>query len=65
VSSAAISKYELLTLIRDRLGLATRIDPDDDFHCDRSLDSARFRTDFSYEPPSWLAMIDELAITTG
>lgn len=65
VSSAAISKYELLTLVRDRLGLATRIDPDDDFHCDRSLDSTRFRTDFGYEPPSWPAMIDELAVTTG
>jgi dTDP-4-dehydrorhamnose reductase len=65
VSSAAISKYELLTLIRDRLGLSTRIEPEDDFHCDRSLDSTRFRAAFAYEPPSWPAMIDELAVTTG
>ena len=65
VSSAAISKYELLTLIRDRLGLSTRIDPEDDFHCDRSLDSSRFRSSFGYEPPPWPAMIDELATTTG
>jgi len=65
VSSAAISKYELLTLIRDRLGLGTRIDPEDDFHCDRSLDSSRFRSSFGYQPPSWPAMIDELATTTG
>jgi len=65
VSSAAISKYELLTLIRDRLGLSTRINPEDDFHCDRSLDSSRFRSSFGYEPPPWPAMIDELATTTG
>ncbi len=65
VSSAAISKYELLTLIRNRLGLATRIDPEDEFHCDRSLDSARFRAAFAYEPPPWPAMIDELVTTTG
>jgi dTDP-4-dehydrorhamnose reductase len=65
VSSAPISKYELLTLIRDRLGLATRIDPEDDFHCDRSLDSSRFRNSFGYEPPPWPAMIDELANTAG
>ncbi|MCW5575105.1 MAG: SDR family oxidoreductase [Burkholderiales bacterium] len=65
VSSAAISKHELLALIRDRLGLQTRIDPDDEFHCDRSLDSTRFRRAFGYEPPSWPAMIDELVTTTG
>jgi dTDP-4-dehydrorhamnose reductase len=65
VSSASISKYDLLTLIRDRLGLSARIDPEDDFHCDRSLDSSRFRSSFGYEPPPWPAMIDELATTTG
>lgn len=60
VSSAPISKYDLLVLIRDRLGLATEIEPDDVFECDRSLDSTRFRREFNYNPPVWEAMIREL-----
>lgn len=65
VSSAAISKFDLLTLIRNRLKLDIDIVPDDDFECDRSLDSSRFRTAFAYQPPSWPAMIDELALSIG
>lgn len=61
VSSTPISKYELLCAIRDRLSLDITIEPDDDFVCDRSLDSTRFRRDFVYKPPSWETMIDELA----
>ena len=61
VSSEAIDKFTLLTLIRDRSGLTTEIIPDDDFHCDRSLDSSRFRREFGYTPPSWDEQISELA----
>ena len=61
VSSDPISKYELLSLIRDKLGLDTRIIADDTLRCDRSLDSSRFRTAFGYTPPSWDDMIEELA----
>ena len=61
VSSAPINKYDLLCLLRDKLGLHTAIEPDDEFSCDRSLDSTRFRAQFNYEPPSWDAMTDELA----
>ncbi|MDB5921827.1 MAG: UDP-2-acetamido-2,6-dideoxy-beta-L-arabino-hexopyranos-4-ulose 3-epimerase [Betaproteobacteria bacterium] len=61
VSSEPISKYDLLSLIRDKLGLQTVIEEDDTFHCDRSLDSTRFRQRFGYEPPSWDAMATELA----
>jgi dTDP-4-dehydrorhamnose reductase len=61
LAAPRIDKYALLTLIRDKLGLATRIEPDDAFECDRSLDGSRFNTTFAYEPPSWDAMIDELA----
>lgn len=61
VSSEAIDKFTLLTLIRDRFGLTTEIVPDDDFHCDRSLDSSRFRREFGYTPPSWDEQISELA----
>ena len=61
VSSAPISKYDLLLLIRRHLGLSIDIVPDDTFVCDRSLDSSRFRSEFSYTPPIWESMINELA----
>jgi dTDP-4-dehydrorhamnose reductase len=64
VSSSPISKYDLLRLIRDKLGLSTEILADDSFRCDRSLDSTRFREAFGYSPPTWDAMIEELARTT-
>ncbi len=61
VASKAISKYELLVGLRDRIGLEIRIDPDDEFRCDRSLDGNRFNRDFGYTPPAWNLMLDELA----
>lgn len=61
VSSDAISKHDLLGLINERLGLGIDIAPDDEFVCDRSLDSTRFRRLSGYRPPDWPAMVDELA----
>jgi dTDP-4-dehydrorhamnose reductase len=61
VSSAPISKFELLSRLNEACGLGVRIAPDDAFQCDRSLDSSRFRAEFSYSPPSWEAMLAELA----
>jgi len=61
VSSAPISKYELLCLIKKKLRLSVEIIPDDEIRCNRSLDSTRFRLEFNYVPPTWNAMIDELA----
>jgi dTDP-4-dehydrorhamnose reductase len=61
VSSDPINKYELLLLFRDKLGKQIEILPDDNFKCDRSLDSSRFRQEFDYTPPTWVAMIEELA----
>lgn len=60
VSSDPISKFDLLTLIKETLGLQTEIIPDESFHCDRSLDSSRFRREFNYTPPTWGMMIEEL-----
>ena len=61
VSSEPISKFDLLTMIRDALGLTTEIEPYDEFQCDRSLDSSRFREALAYRPPGWKAMVEELA----
>jgi len=61
VSSAAISKLDLLTALNRKLELGVEIVPDDTVACDRSLDSTRFRREFGYAPPLWDAMMDELA----
>ncbi len=62
VSSAAIDKYSLLLLLRDRLNVDVEIEPDGAFRCDRSLDSSRFRAEFAYQPPSWPEMVEELRL---
>jgi dTDP-4-dehydrorhamnose reductase len=61
VASEPISKFDLLGLIKAALGLPVEIVPDDDFRCDRSLDSARFCAESGYRPPAWQTMVDELA----
>jgi dTDP-4-dehydrorhamnose reductase len=57
VSSAPISKYDLLCLIRDAYRVPVEIEPDTEFEIDRSLDSRRFRGATGFTPPSWEAMI--------
>lgn len=61
LSAAPISKLDLLTKLRTRLRLSVDIAPADEPRIDRSLDSARFRRTFNYQPPSWDQMLDELA----
>lgn len=61
VSSDPISKFDLLTLIKEKMHLAIEIIPDETFHYDRSLNSTKFRREFNYTPPTWEAMIEELS----
>jgi len=65
VSSDPISKFDLLSLIKEGLKLPIEIIPDESFACDRSLDSSKFRQEFNYSPPSWEEMIDELCKDIG
>ncbi len=60
VAARPISKYNLLTLIRDRLCLPITIERDSVFECDRNLDASRFQRDTGYSPPTWEAMIDDM-----
>ena len=60
VSSDPINKYELLLLFRDIFRHTIEILPEESFYCDRSLDSSRFRMEFTYTPPTWESMIKEL-----
>jgi dTDP-4-dehydrorhamnose reductase len=61
VSSDPINKYDLLMLAKESFKKDIEITPYEGFVCDRSLDSSRFREATGYQPPSWDAMIDELA----
>lgn len=61
LSSSAISKFDLLERLGNKLARTIEIVPDDSVRIDRSLDSSRFRAEFSYSPPTWDEMLDELA----
>lgn len=62
VSSAPISKFDLLMHLRDALGWTDiTIDPDDQFYCDRSLVGTRFSAITGWMSPSWDDMIAGLA----
>jgi dTDP-4-dehydrorhamnose reductase len=61
VASEPISKFGLLQLCREKLGWEGVIEPNDEFVCDRSLNADRFNQATGYTPPSWEAMISELA----
>ena len=63
VSSDPISKFDLLSLIKEGLKLKIEIIPDESFACDRSLDSSKFRQEFNYNSPSWKEMVIELCRT--
>lgn len=57
VSSAPISKFELLQLIARRYDKRIEIVPADEPVVDRSLDSSRFRDATGYRPPTWPELI--------
>ena len=58
VSAEPISKFDLLTLVKQTYGLAIEIEPDEAFLCDRSLDSSRFRRATGIQTASWPEMIE-------
>ena len=60
VSSAPISKYDLLKMVAERYGKQIEIAPDEDFAIDRSLNSDRFRSRTGYSPPPWPELIDRM-----
>ena len=60
VTSDTITKYDLLRLIVDAFGLEIRVEPDDEFFCDRSLVGERFHQATGYRCPPWPQLVDEL-----
>ena len=61
VSSTPISKYELLERTKYAFNKDIVIYPEDDFKCDRSLNSTVFKELTGYIPPSWEDMISNMA----
>lgn len=61
VSSEPINKYKLLCLFRDAYRVPVEIEPFSDFHCDRSLDSSRFRATTGFSPAPWTEMVQVMA----
>ena len=61
VSSAPISKYDLLCLLRKAYQVPIEIEPAAEVHCDRSLISDRFQAATGFVSPSWTSLVDELA----
>lgn len=60
VAAQPISKFDLLTLVKQTYGLAIEIEPDEAFVCDRSLDSSRFNEVTGFQPSSWPEMIEKM-----
>jgi dTDP-4-dehydrorhamnose reductase len=56
-----IDKYTLLTKLAGFLGWDVDITPAEDVVIDRSLDSTRFRERTGWTPPSWDALLEQLA----
>jgi dTDP-4-dehydrorhamnose reductase len=61
VASAAISKYELLCLLRDTYRLDVEITPDPGFFCDRSMKGEKFTKATGSIPPPWPKLVADLA----
>lgn len=61
VSGPAISKYELLCLVREVFDLDVTIEPDEDFALDRTLDDRRFREATGLPKRSWKEMLVQMA----
>jgi dTDP-4-dehydrorhamnose reductase len=61
VSSDPISKYELLGLANQAMGLGIQINRDETIVNDRSLDSSRFQKRTGFKAPAWPEMIASMA----
>ncbi|MBA7700940.1 hypothetical protein ES703_109666 [subsurface metagenome] len=59
ISAEPISKFSLLTLIKEKMELDIEVQEYPDFYCDRSLDSTLFRDKTGFKPLSWEKMLSE------
>jgi dTDP-4-dehydrorhamnose reductase len=60
VAAPAISKYELLKLVKEVHRLDVKIQPDDSVRCNRSLNGQRFYHETNLAAPPWPQMIERM-----
>jgi dTDP-4-dehydrorhamnose reductase len=60
VASEPISKFDLLSLVKQIYGSRIQIEPDDEVVCDRSLNANRFKRATGIILPSWPDMIEQM-----
>jgi dTDP-4-dehydrorhamnose reductase len=60
VAAESISKFDLLSLVKEIYKLNIQIEPDEIFLCDRSLKSDRFKQATGFVPPPWPDMIEQM-----
>jgi dTDP-4-dehydrorhamnose reductase len=60
VSSESINKFDLLSIVNRVYDLGVELRPEDEFFCDRRLDSSRFRQATGWQPKPWEQMIEEM-----
>jgi dTDP-4-dehydrorhamnose reductase len=61
VASEPIDKFALLAQVERTLGWSVRLERDESFVCDRSLDGSRFAARTGWRAPAWKDMIQGLA----
>jgi dTDP-4-dehydrorhamnose reductase len=61
VTGPTVSKYELLSVLRDAYALDVEILPDSEFVCDRSMNGEKFCAATGYVNPTWPHLAKELA----
>jgi dTDP-4-dehydrorhamnose reductase len=61
VTASAVSKHDLLCLIRDVYGLNIDIIPDEKEVSDRSMAGEKFRKATGYSAPEWPGLVEQLA----
>jgi dTDP-4-dehydrorhamnose reductase len=61
IAGPVITKYDLLSHLRDAFALDVQIVPDETFRCDRTLQSDKFRGATGISIPSWEEMLAEVA----
>ncbi|MBT3981971.1 MAG: SDR family oxidoreductase [Bacteriovoracaceae bacterium] len=62
ISANPISKFDLIDLIAGKRNLNIEIEPNEALSIDRSLNSNKFRSEFSYSPEDWSVLIEDLFI---
>jgi dTDP-4-dehydrorhamnose reductase len=60
VSSEKISKFNLLSIIKKNYKINVTIKPDEDYHCDRSLNSEKYMRLTNFHPQPWEEMIHQM-----